>query len=95
MADRIFMAVPRVPWHCEHNVDKKECDTCGRPDDDSGSSRRGTARGDGHGSDRPGSDRDGGTGPGGAAERYPTGSDSTRTPDWLADAILRSAAFND
>lgn len=24
----IFMAVTRVPWHCEHKVDKEKCTIC-------------------------------------------------------------------
>jgi hypothetical protein len=25
VSDRIFMSVTRVPWHCEHNIDKEKC----------------------------------------------------------------------
>lgn len=26
--EHIFMSVPRVPWHCEHNVDREKCQEC-------------------------------------------------------------------
>lgn len=85
MADRIFMAVPRVPWHCEHNVDKKECDICGRPDDSDPDGRRSSSGGR-ISPAGPGTDGSADSGPGGTPER--------NASSWLDDAILRSAAFN-
>lgn len=91
MSDRIQISVPRVPWHCEHKVNKKECEICVRPDP-SGPDDSGSASGGGDSSAGPVVDGSADSGPGGSAERYTApGGDSW----WGDDPILRRAAFND
>jgi hypothetical protein len=96
MSDRIFMAVPRVPWHCEHNVDKKECDICGRPNNDAGSSGRERAD---TGHDKPAGPGSDGSPSGGTGRDANSGSGSGRAAEpgdligaWYADDILRLGA---
>lgn len=89
------MSVPKVPWHCEHNVNKKECEICGRPDSSSDTGRRGGSADGGRSPAGPGNDRDADSGPGGAPERRP---DIGRVSDLIGrwydadDVLVRGAA---